>query len=123
MLDLSRVYNETIYVKCASVEESVELWAAIDKMCIDTDGTPEKIHGGRFIPMAHRQYSDGAVVYEIECLDGAICWGWCSEEYWKECGRVIYSLNDFRPPVEDLGDISLEGFSLTDLFGGDQTSV
>lgn len=119
MLDLSRVYNENIYVKCVSVEESMELWAAVDEMDIVADGTPDKIRGGRFILDAHRQYSDGAVVYEIECHDGEICWGWCSEEYWKQYGRVIHNLNDFRPQVEDLGDINTEGFSLTSLFGGE----
>lgn len=118
MLDLSRVYNETIYVKCESVAESLELWAAIDKMDVVAKGTPDKFRNG-FIQGAHRQYSDGAVVYEIECHDGEICWGWCSEEYWKRYGRVIHNLNDFRPPVEDLGDINTEGFSLTNLFGGE----
>lgn len=119
MLDLSRICDKPIYVKCASVAESVELWAAIDEMDVVTKGTPDKIRGGRFILEAHRQYSDGAVVYEIECHDGVIFWGWCSEEYWKQYGRGIHNLNDFRRQVEDLGDISTEGFSLTDLFGGE----
>lgn len=117
MLDLSRVYNETIYVKCVSVEESVELWAAVNKMDVIARGTPDKIRYG-FISDAHRQYSDGAVVYEIECHDGEICWGWCNEEYWKRHGRVVHNLNDFRRSIEDLGDINTEGFSLTDLLGG-----
>lgn len=117
MLDLSRVYNETIYVKCVSVEESMELWAAVHEMDVIAKDTPDEIRDG-FIPDAHKQYGDGAVVYEIECYDGEIYWGWCSEEHWKLLGRVIHSLNDFRCLVEDLGDINTEGFSLTDLFGG-----
>ena len=117
MLDLSRVYNETIYVKCVSVAESMELWAAVNEMDVVAKGTPDKLRNG-FIQGAHRQYSDGAVVYEIECHDGEICWGWCSEEYWKRYGRVIHNLSDFRRPIEDLGDINPEGFSLIDLFGG-----
>lgn len=117
MLDLSRVYNETIYVKCVSVAESIELWDAVNEMDVVAKNTPDKIRDG-FILDAHRQYIDGAVVYEIECQDGEICWGWCSEEYWKRYGRVIHNLNDFRRTVEDLGDISHEVFSLTDLFGG-----
>lgn len=116
MLDLSRICDKPIYVKCASVAESVELWAAVDEMDVVANGTPDKIYG--FIPNAHRQYSDGAVVYEIECHGGEICWGWCSEEYWKRYGRAIRNLNDFRHQVEDLGDINTEGFSLTYLLGG-----
>lgn len=119
MLDLSRIYNEAIWVKCESVAESTELWASVDEMDVIAKGTPDKIRGGRFILDAHRQYSDGSVVYEIECYNGEILWGWCSEEYWKQCGRVIRNLNDFRRPIEDLGDINTEGFSLTDLFGGE----